>query len=249
MVIFDKDGTLIDFDFMWASWVEKLSKDMAMLCRKRKISLVNESLDAKLFPLLGYDSEKRTVVSGGMLCCTPMHKIRGAVKQMLEVEYSIAGDIAEEILKQTYGTPTPDTSNVKTLGDLREAFTELKEKHKLKIGVCTTDDHEPTTDMLKMQGVADLVDVVIGGDDKHAAPKPSPEQIQYLCKQVEVDPKDVIMIGDTNTDMQMGKAAGVFLNIGIMHGASSVKDLEVNADVLVPSFEKMMCLMRKLCSS
>lgn len=31
LIVFDKDGTLIDFDHMWSTWVEKLAHDLKNL--------------------------------------------------------------------------------------------------------------------------------------------------------------------------------------------------------------------------
>uniref|UniRef100_A0A7S3LPB0 Phosphoglycolate phosphatase n=1 Tax=Aplanochytrium stocchinoi TaxID=215587 RepID=A0A7S3LPB0_9STRA len=249
LVIFDKDGTLIDFDFMWASWTEKLAKDIEELINAKNHTVVEQgAVTEEIFNQLGYDSANRTVKSGGKLCCSPMGEIRGVIKSLLSSKFSLSDATIEEILDNTYGTPTPNESNVRTLGNLKDTFTMMREKYGLKIAVCTTDDHEPTKEMLRLQGALHLVDVIVGGDDVHIPPKPSPEQIKHICDKVNVLPEHAVMVGDTNTDMAMGKSANVLLTIGMMHGASSIVDLEPNADVLVPSFHKFEQLLHHICS-
>lgn len=59
LVVFDKDGTLIDFTIMWSSWAENLAwrLEQKSRCELREV----------LFDKLGYDYLKRRVHSGGMV--------------------------------------------------------------------------------------------------------------------------------------------------------------------------------------
>ena len=56
-VVFDKDGTLIDFQLMWGTWIESLAWKLEMESQKPVRDLI--------FERLGYDWLKRSVVSGG----------------------------------------------------------------------------------------------------------------------------------------------------------------------------------------
>src|SRR5689334_12389346 len=64
LVIFDKDGTLIDFDAMWSGWVETLAA--------RLETATGCALAPGLFAGLGYDAAHRRTIAGGRLAVTSM---------------------------------------------------------------------------------------------------------------------------------------------------------------------------------
>ena len=120
----------------------------------------------------------------------------------------------------------------------------------MKIAVCTTDDYEPTILTLKAFNCLELVEVVVCGD-KPGPPlpaKPSPEQLRHICREAGVDLKrdGVVMVGDTVTDMKMGQAAGMIMNIGVLGGASTVADLSEEADVLIPDLDHLPKLLSRI---
>ena len=51
--------------------------------------------------------------------------------------------------------------------------------------------------------------------------------------------QDVFHRNLSTQDMSMGRAAGCGLTVGVLAGASSIADLAVNADVLVPTIGKV----------
>lgn len=63
----------------------------------------------------------------------------------------------------------------------------------------------PIVDVLQLQQRAA---VVISGDDA-AQPKPSPQTLLLACEKMQVDPKNVLYLGDAERDVQAGNAAGM----------------------------------------
>lgn len=176
-----------------------------------------------------------------------MGEISGLVEIRVQKDLGLSAEKAAEVTLKAFENAKPSSEHVQPLGDLLEMFKHLRDDLGMKIGVCTTDDRAPTLETLEKCKVLDLVDVVVGGDDKHIPPKPSPEQIHYICRETGVEPGRTVMVGDTSTDMRMGRSANVLLNIGIMHGASSIEDLEPHSDMLLPDFRhfsKVLDLMR-----
>jgi phosphoglycolate phosphatase-like HAD superfamily hydrolase len=71
-------------------------------------------------------------------------------------------------------------------------------------------------------------------------PKPHPEAILTICRQLSISPEETIFIGDTFTDMMMGKRAGVALTIGILEGGVTLREeLEKAADLVVNSIRDL----------
>ena len=64
-IIFDKDGTLIDFDFMWGTWTLQLAG--------RLQALIDLDVRQALCECYGYDMVRRKILPDGKLTCTPMY--------------------------------------------------------------------------------------------------------------------------------------------------------------------------------
>ena len=70
LVIFDKDGTLIDFDAMWAGWIEALAV--------RLQAATGQPVPAPLYAAMDYDpgAGAGRIIAGGQLAVTPMTGLR-----------------------------------------------------------------------------------------------------------------------------------------------------------------------------
>jgi phosphoglycolate phosphatase len=56
-------------------------------------------------------------------------------------------------------------------------------------------------------GISDRFVQVIGGDERPR--KPSPAGLLRLCRELEVQPSEALLVGDSGVDIATGKAAGV----------------------------------------
>lgn len=98
-----------------------------------------------------------------------------------------------------------------------ELLEYLKSKS-IPIAVLTGRDREGALGFLETWGWMDKYfteDHVIGGDELHVKPKPSPEGIFHLAKVMGVDAKEVLMVGDGRADMLAGAGAGA-LTAGVL---------------------------------
>ncbi len=65
-------------------------------------------------------------------------------------------------------------------GDLRHLFETLQ-RHDIRIAVCTADSRSGTEQALHKLDIANLVDIVVCGDDHDAQPKPRPHNALKIC--------------------------------------------------------------------
>jgi phosphoglycolate phosphatase len=65
------------------------------------------------------------------------------------------------------------------------------------------------------------------GQQPHIARKPSPEGALLIAKELNVKPNECLYIGDTNTDMKTGAAAGMD-TAGALWGFRTRRELEEN---------------------
>src|SRR6267142_5720266 len=72
LLIFDKDGTLIEFHLMWGPWVEELAL--------RLETATGLPLREGLYPLLGVERGTGRVEAHGLMAATPMRRLREVVE-------------------------------------------------------------------------------------------------------------------------------------------------------------------------
>jgi len=125
------------------------------------------------------------------------------------------------------------------------SILSLLKDEEIKIGVVTLKATHVAEEVLKGLNLLNFVDAVEGDDDISEL-KPSPDQINRICKALEIKPEQTVVIGDTTMDIVAGKNAGC-RTIGVLWGAMSMDDLsEAGADFLARSPEELEELLRRL---
>lgn len=110
-----------------------------------------------------------------------------------------------------------------------ETIRELKRRG-LKLGVCSNKPH-PAALKVIAQMFGDDFDIVMGQSDAIRR-KPAPDGALMLAREFQVQPQECMYVGDTATDMQTGKAAGM-LTVGALWGFRDEKELMENGADLV----------------
>jgi phosphoglycolate phosphatase len=86
----------------------------------------------------------------------------------------------------------------------------LRELHGLgmRLAVVTNKTHAMAVQLLHQLGLHQWIDVVVGGDScEHR--KPSPEPLLLACIKLQIDRREVIMVGDSTTDVSAARAANI----------------------------------------
>lgn len=226
-IIFDKDGTLIDFDAMWGTWTIQLANRL------------QESLGLDVRETLcqgyGYDMAARKILPDGQLTCTPMWHLRQLMFEIL-TSFGISGAEASCAIERAWHVPDP-VALAKPLTDIHTLFTNI---HRLgiKIAIATTDDRQPTLAMLEAFGVKDLVATMVCADDGIKA-KPAPDMVTTICQRMAIHPPSVMVVGDTVADLQMARSAGAGYVIGVLSGVGSLANLTPLADILLDTIDTL----------
>jgi phosphoglycolate phosphatase-like HAD superfamily hydrolase len=228
LVIFDKDGTLIDFDAMWGGWITTLAR--------RLEAAAYITIAPRLFDAVGYDPATGKVDPVAPLAIGTMDELRELCGQVLRAAGLPAASAAAATQAAWY-IPDP-VALAKPLADLPALFGALRARG-ARIAIATTDDRAPTEATLAGLGVAELVDALACGDDGHAL-KPAPDAVLKLCARLGVAPAQAAVIGDTSADLRMGRAAGAGLTIGVLSGVGSAELLAPLADVVLPSIAALL---------
>jgi phosphoglycolate phosphatase-like HAD superfamily hydrolase len=228
LVIFDKDGTLIEFHAMWGGWAVTLADDLRQA--------TGREIERPLFEMLGFNAATGTVLPHGGLAATPMARLRDRTRDVL-IEEGLSETEADRALASAWHAPDPVVLAT-PLADLGALFARLRRDGR-KVGVATSDDRDATERTLAALGVADAVDAIVCADDGMPV-KPSPEMVHRLCAATGMLVGRAAVVGDSPADMRMGRSAGAGRTIGVMTGVGSRADLDPLADLVIDSVARFL---------
>lgn len=229
LVIFDKDGTLVDFELLWAA------KTDAAVGALVQASGGDGRLAADLQRMLGYDPAARRFDTHSPMLTAPMPTLRTIAAVAL---YRHGwGWLDAELQVDKHFTPTLDgvfdLSLLRPTADLRRLFDGLH-RAGARIAVITSDDRAPTVATLEWLGVAHYVEFVAAADDPYPH-KPAPEAVWAACAALGADLAATAFVGDSTTDMLMAQRAGVGLRVAVQTGLMDHATLAPHADVVLAS--------------
>ncbi len=217
IIVFDKDGTLIDFDAFWVNVSISAVKQVLKLTGKEEINI------KKILNAFGVESGVTDI--DGILCKGTYEDLGIALYDILK-KYGY-----ERTPKEIVDMLTNAYKNNSNSGDIKPTCTDIKgvlSKFKTegrKLVVVTTDNYEITYKCLEELGIKEFFDAVFA-DDGTIPTKPDPSCILEYCKADGTSIDKAVMVGDTMTDVQFARNAGMNV-IGV--GAS-----EKNRQRLMP---------------
>lgn len=224
-IVFDKDGTLFDFQASWGLWAARFVDDLA-------------GGDPARAEMLGrairFDPATRTFLPGSpVIAGTP-------------------ADIAGPLLEHLPGTtPAALISRMNLLSaeapmveavPLRRLFERLRAAG-LRLGIATNDGEAPARAHLARAGILDLVDFVAGFDSGHG-PKPEPGMLLAFARTFGLHPAEVLMVGDSLHDLAAGRAAGM-PTVAVLSGLAREAELAPYADVVLPDIGHLPALLER----
>lgn len=101
-----------------------------------------------------------------------------------------------------------------------------------KVALLTTKSQEQAELILNHFNIFHYFDYIMGRRPK-ISHKPSPEPLQYICKELKIDVQKSLIVGDSELDVLCGKNAGAF-TCAVTYGYRKKEELEkVNPDFLI----------------
>ena len=227
LVVFDKDGTLIDFHAMWGGWALELGQRLDGATRR--------PVAGDVFAAIGFDPVYRRVRAGAPLAVATMAEIEGVIAAVIR-RWCPSVAAARRAVETAWFAPDPVATAVPT-ADLPALFERLLAGGR-RIAVATTDDRAPTEATLRGLGVREHVSALACGDDGVGV-KPDPAMVLALCAALQVAPDRMAVIGDTPADLAMGRSAGAGRVIAVLTGVGGRAELEPLADAVLGSIGEL----------
>ena len=234
LIIFDKDGTLIDFT---ATWVPLIRKRVSFLLKRVG---ENGELEAFLLRSWGIDPISGKVDPRGPCPVSPRSD-EIIIGTMALYQHGFHWDESRQWVAQAFDDADADGNwreKVVPIPGIQTFLSQLK-RNGFHTALATNDERKDTEAILSHLSMDNLFDIVLCAGEVTPA-KPHPETIFTICRRLSIDPHEAVMVGDSVTDMMMGKRAGVGLTIGILEGGVTPKEeLEKVADIVVHSIQEL----------
>ncbi len=212
-VLFDKDGTLFDFNATWVAWVEGMLD--------RWSGGENELAD-RLAASIGFDRPARRFLTSSVVIAGTPNDVAEAVATALAVA---PASLVSRLNTEATAAPTVEAV---PLMPLLEGFAAAG----LRLGVATNDAEAPARAHLAAAGVEAAFDFIAGSDSGHGG-KPAPGMLLAFAEAVDIAPARVVMVGDSTHDLLAGRAAGM-QTIGVLTGLADTDSLAPLADAVLP---------------
>lgn len=238
-ILFDKDGTLIDFIYTWGKWTEHMLGEFANQLAERGFP----PMSADIASLWGTRHAGGTIVDydrngplamGTIEDLTAVLAWQGYLSGMSWAEAKIA------VLhcRQHADRQLDAARAAKALPGVVSFLTRCREQG-LKLAVVTADETAAAVKHLEWLGLTSYFDVIIGTDRVERG-KPFPDMVELACRELDIHPAEAAVIGDTNGDMRMARLAGAAVAIGIVpeSGAEAASKLP-DADAIIISYEEL----------
>ncbi|MGB0410353.1 MAG: HAD family hydrolase [Pikeienuella sp.] len=218
-VLFDKDGTLIDFTATWRGLFENMLDDYAGADQELRIALGRA---------VGFDVATRSFLPGSPVVADTSDVIARLMADLLPgVD---ASTIEDDANRRAAATGAGDIAPVDGLAD---ALDRLKAGG-ARLGVGTHDSAQAAHAHIKALGVADRFDFVAGYDSGWGL-KPGPGMPEAFASHIGANTSEVVMVGDSIHDLEAGLSAKCALVVGVLTGPATERDLAPLADIVLPS--------------
>ena len=229
-IIFDKDGTLLDFDAFWV-------KVSVAAIREFLNEMGAEPVDVSEI-LTAFGIRDGRTDTNGVLC-------KGTYEQMGQIVYdilmkhgiSVPQDVVTCRVESAYQQNAEAGEVRPTCPDLVEVLTGLKSKG-LKLAIVTTDQPHITNQCLEKLGIGRLFDRVYT-DDGQTPTKPNPHCAWDFCREFGLNREQVVMVGDTLTDMSFAKNAGI-MGVGLAADDRAKAELLPYADTVISALSHLV---------
>ena len=228
-ILFDKDGTLLDYDESWLP----VNRELARIASEGDPQLADRLLSAcGMDPATGHivpDSllaagNTRQIADGLVAAGSPVDAVELTIK--LDELFSHAA---------VFSVPVTDLS----------AFFRRLHARGFRLGIASSDNERSIRQTAQRFGFAEFVDYVAGYDSGFGT-KPEPGMVLGFCAATGLDPTEIAVVGDNNHDLHMGRNAKAGVTVAVLTGTGSRESLAAASDYCLNDITELEGLLPDL---
>ncbi len=212
-ILFDKDGTLLDFQSTWGPWSLQVVDQLAN---------GDQTLTAKMERAWGLDRANQRILPDSVIIASTVENVAGAIVEFVpDMSLNQMIEFLNETGAQAKGMPVID------LNPFLDELADLD----LFVGIATNDSEATARAQLRRLEVEHRFEFIAGYDSGFGG-KPAPDMCLAFSEYVGVLPENMVMVGDSADDLQAGSAAGM-QTVAVLTGVASAVELAPLADVVL----------------
>lgn len=212
-LLFDKDGTLFDFQATWGGWAAGFF---------RELSRGDAALEAKIARTMGFDPNTHMFRSDSVVVARTAQEVAEALTSTVP-GWRVDKMLARVNETASAATPIQPVPLVPLLAGLRARG--------LKLGLASNDAEAPARAHLNAAKITHLFDFIAGFDSGFGS-KPDTGMQREFCRQTGLAPDQVAMVGDSVHDLLSGHRAGM-TTVAVLTGVADRVELAPHADVVL----------------
>ncbi|MDU5274817.1 MAG: HAD family hydrolase [Peptoniphilus lacydonensis] len=212
-VLFDKDGTLLEFSDLWIDSVIGFLKEK---------DLTEEDIRS-LYKKVGIN-ENNKVEENSILSSETARDLAEIFSEFIkEDEEKIYKELDNYLLDFLKNSK----SEIKETCDLKKMFEYLKSKN-IIIGIFTSDNYRQAKFSMEYLKVDSFIDFYAAADLYKK--KPDTEGLEIFKEKYNLRDKEIMIVGDSKVDMIFGKDT---IKVGVLCGTGSKEMLEEYTENIV----------------
>ncbi len=214
LIIFDLDGTLIDS-------VPDIAKS---------INLMLQKLNKPTFPV---ERIRGWVGNGAKML------VKRAILGKDDVSSDFETDLLNNALSIFFEEYEQNVCNKTILYENVKTTLEALQKKGYIMAIATNKPERFIAPILSHLDLSTLFNFTIGGDTLPNK-KPHPEPLLYICRQLQIDTIQTVMVGDSKNDILSAQAAQMD-SIGVTYGYNYGQSIDIyNPSVSISNFKDLL---------
>jgi len=228
-ILFDKDGTLVDFQRTWGPATHTV---LTKLCNGDSAAF------ERLCAVSLYNAAERRLLPGSPVVIETTYGYGKLWAEALGVP--LTAEFVDHIDRLFFQTTLDHLTAMRDVKALLSSFAARG----YRLGLMTNDADANTRAQMERLGLDGLLEFIAAYDSGYGH-KPGPDPVLAFAAFSRVAPAEIAVVGDTEHDLVAARAAGA-IAVGVLSGPVPRERLEPHADVLLPSVAELddwLCTM------